>query len=158
MWIYSLSDPVTPQLISTYTHIRSCDPVVVKDDFAYVTLRSGNACGDKKVNRLDVFDISDPTHIFRRGMYPLNHPYGLSAYDSSLYVCDGESGLKMYDISNPHILIMKKTYKGMHARDVIAWNDLLFMIGAEGLSQYRIMKDGKLEILSTIPVASWTVK
>ncbi len=158
MWIYSLSDPLYPQFLSNYTHIRSCDPVVVKNDFAYVTLRSGSTCGAEEVNRLDVFDISDPAHIFRRGIYPLQHPYGLSAYDSALYVCDGEYGMKMYDISDPLRLARKKTYSDIRGRDVIAWNDVLIMIGNEGLSQYRIMENGTLELLSFIPVSGTPVE
>ncbi|MEM9987362.1 MAG: hypothetical protein AAF804_19895, partial [Bacteroidota bacterium] len=53
MYIYSLSDPNEPNYVSEFQHVRSCDPVVVEGDFAYVTLRGGTPCGGFS-NQLDV--------------------------------------------------------------------------------------------------------
>ncbi|MCH8332138.1 MAG: hypothetical protein IH946_12335, partial [Bacteroidetes bacterium] len=44
MHIYDNSDPSNPIFISEYEHVQACDPVVVRGDYAYVTLSSGNEC------------------------------------------------------------------------------------------------------------------
>ena len=56
MYIYDLSDPAVPEQLSVFNHLRSCDPVVVDDDYAYVTLRSGTFCMNGN-NQLDVGNI-----------------------------------------------------------------------------------------------------
>ena len=45
MHIYDNANPENPMRLSVFQHARVCDPVVVHDDIAYVTLRSGNQCG-----------------------------------------------------------------------------------------------------------------
>ena len=45
MLIYSLEDPLAPKYRSSVSHVFGCDPVVVEDDLAYVTVHSGNTCG-----------------------------------------------------------------------------------------------------------------
>ena len=44
MLIYSLEDPLVPKYRSSVSHVFGCDPVVVEDDLAYVTVHSGNTC------------------------------------------------------------------------------------------------------------------
>src|SRR5512138_526845 len=39
MLIYNITIPTTPVYVTRFTHARSCDPVVVDDTLAYVTLR-----------------------------------------------------------------------------------------------------------------------
>ena len=48
MYIYSIEDPTAPQQVSFLRHVQGCDPVVVKDNYAYVTIRGGNACGQNR--------------------------------------------------------------------------------------------------------------
>ena len=45
MEIYDLTEEQNPVCLSDFNHVRSCDPVVVQGDIAYVTLRSGSFCG-----------------------------------------------------------------------------------------------------------------
>jgi hypothetical protein len=49
----NLDVPTVPAYIGQFWHVTACDPVVVADGYAYVTLRGGNACGSD-INRLDV--------------------------------------------------------------------------------------------------------
>ncbi|PLX02733.1 MAG: hypothetical protein C0594_11580, partial [Marinilabiliales bacterium] len=58
MLVYDISIPGTPVFTSEFSHITSCDPVVVENDTAYVTLRGGSACGSFN-NQLDVIDVSN---------------------------------------------------------------------------------------------------
>lgn len=54
--IYDASNPAAPKRMAIYEHVLSCDPVVVNEDYAFVTLRSGNFCVNG-VNELHVLDI-----------------------------------------------------------------------------------------------------
>ncbi len=77
-----------------FTHATSCDPVIVDDTLAYITLRSGNACGGS-LNSLDVINIMNlesPTLVMS---YPMANPHGLGKHGDLLFICDGNSGLKI---------------------------------------------------------------
>ncbi|MDH5608698.1 MAG: hypothetical protein OEY56_04405, partial [Cyclobacteriaceae bacterium] len=60
VYIYSLGNPAAPARLSVYQHATGCDPVVVKDNYAYVTLREGVSCLNTfQMNVLEVLDISN---------------------------------------------------------------------------------------------------
>ena len=58
MFIFDNSRPETTVLLSTFEHARACDPVVVHENTAYLTLRNGSECNGF-FNRLVVIDISN---------------------------------------------------------------------------------------------------
>ena len=58
MIIYDISFPLHRHPESIFNHARSCDPVIVDDTLAYVTLRSGTTCGGT-VNCLDVVNVKN---------------------------------------------------------------------------------------------------
>ncbi|MDY6799796.1 MAG: hypothetical protein SVU94_01070 [Bacteroidota bacterium] len=153
MMIYDISKPLYPEFISDYWHATSCDPVVVEGDYAYVTLRSGNLCGAIE-DRLDVIDISDIIKPIHLKSYAMDEPYGLGIDDSILFVCDGSSGLKIYDVTDKlHItdnLIAQ--FRDIQAYDAIPFNDVLMLIGDDGLYQYDYSDTKDIQLLSTIPV------
>ncbi|UCG26991.1 MAG: hypothetical protein JSV24_08420 [Bacteroidales bacterium] len=153
MFIYDLSDPCFPEKISYYDHIRSCDPVVVEGDLAYVTLRAGTICGGG-LNRLDVVDISNlfqPTLIIS---YRMVEPYGLGIDGNILFICDGEDGLKIYDASNPYWIQSRLLahYTDLNPRDVIPVDGVLLMVGLDGFYQYDYSNPANIVYLSKIPV------
>jgi len=100
MYIYSLSNPSYPEYISEFIHWEGCDPVVVEGDYAYLTLRGGNLCGQQE-SVLEVINISDKSNPELVATYILVNPYGLGLKDDLLFVCDGTAGLKIFDKSNP---------------------------------------------------------
>ena len=63
MYIYDITTPDKPTYVSEFVHGRACDPVVVDGDYAFVTLRSGNTCGDTESGLyiVDVADLTNPT-------------------------------------------------------------------------------------------------
>jgi hypothetical protein len=72
--IYSLDLPTAPNKVNQYTHITSCDPVVVADNIAYVTLRGGTTCGGT-LNELDVLKLSsDYKTISPLAVFPMTSP------------------------------------------------------------------------------------
>jgi len=153
MHIYSIENPDLPEFISTFTHVRSCDPVVVNDDYAFVTLRDGNECGGF-VNQLDVVDLTDLRRPTLVRTYPMEHPHGLGLDENSLFICEGESGIKVFDATDVNAIDQNLIdhIEGVHALDVIPYNDNLMMIGNDGLYQYDYSNPGELTLLSKITV------
>ncbi len=154
MLIYSLEVATVPKYLGQFWHVTSCDPVVVADGYAYVTLRGGNQCGSN-VNRLDVLKLSaDYKNTTLLQSYPLNGPYGLGIDGDILFVCDGDAGLKVYDVTDKHHIDdhMIARFSNINTYDVIPVNGYLFMIGNDGFYQYDYSNINDIRQVSFIPV------
>jgi hypothetical protein len=152
MTVYSVADPLKPERQSTVWHVYGCDPVVVENDIAYVTIRSGNACGQTS-NDLIIYDVSDvksPRHIVS---YAMTNPKGLGIDNGTLFLCD--DGLKIYNASNPQTVMANRLahYSGMDGFDVIPFNNVLMMIADDGLYQYDYKDMNNIRRLSKLPIA-----
>lgn len=148
MYIYDISSPSTPTFISEFQHGTACDPVVVDGDYAYVTLRGGNNCGATE-SGLFIVDISDLTSPVLATSYAMDEPYGLGIKDNKLFICDGKSGLKVYDKTDIENLVSLNHYENIITFDVIPMNESLIMIGDEILYQYRYL-DNDIELISSM--------
>ena len=154
MRVFSLDIATMPTYLSDFWHVTSCDPVVVADGYAYITLRGGNVCGSN-VNRLDVLELSgDYTDNTLLASYPMTGPYGLGIDDEVLFVCDGDAGLKVYDVSNKTQIDDNKiaTFPNINAYDVIPVNGYLFMIGDDGFYLYDYSDLQNIHKIGEIPV------
>jgi hypothetical protein len=153
MYILDVSTPESPQKISTYAHVRSCDPVVVDDDYAYVTLRSGTEC-QGFTNQLEIIDISDLTSPQLLKTYPMTNPHGLGIDDKTLFICDGDDGLKAYDATDVNKISDNQLahYKNINAFDVIPLDNVLMMIGRDGIYQYDYSDPKAIRMLSKIEI------
>jgi hypothetical protein len=153
LYIYSIQDPSNPEFISGLQHINSCDPVVVEGNYAYITLRAGNLCGDMR-SQLDVIDISDIQNPLQIADYTMEEPYGLGIDDTLLFVCDGAAGLKIYSAGDPKTIDQHKLaeYDQIQAFDVIPLGNVLVMIGTDGLYQYEYSDPANIQQLSVIPI------
>jgi len=151
MFIYDNSNPNRPKRKGEFNHMRSCDPVVVKDTLAFVTLRGGTRCGGF-TNQLDIINIKDIDQPHLIATVPMTSPYGLGVDGNKLFVCDGDEGLKIYDTEDPKELFRIAQYKDINAYDVIPRKGVLVMIGSDGLYQYDYTVKGKPALLSKIEV------
>jgi hypothetical protein len=156
MLIYDNTNPANPSYLSEFVHAQSCDPVFVSDDVAYVTLRDGNTC-QNFINQLDVLDVSDIRNPTLIKTYPMQHPHGLSVLDETLYLCEGQFGLKVFDVADKttvssHLL---SRVNGVHAFDVIAlpYSNVVMVIGEDGLYQYDATDKNNLVELSKIGIS-----
>lgn len=151
MHIYDNSNPAEPTYISSYMHVNACDPVVVKGDYAYVTLRSGTEC-ETFTNQLDVVDISDIQNPELVITHDMQNPHGLGINGTCLFIAEGDYGLKVFDATDIMSIgnNMLAHHQNVHALDVIPLNDMLFMIGDDGLHQYRYDCEENFTYLSTI--------
>lgn len=151
MVIYSVKDPVKPEYQSSIAHVYGCDPVVVEDDIAYVTVHSGNNCG-QNFNELIVIDVSDVTRPQPIVSYTMTKPKGLGIDNGTLFLCD--DGLKVYKADNPQTIMANRLahYSGMEGYDVIPHNNVLMMIADNGIYQYDYSNLNKITLLSKIVV------
>ena len=151
MHIYDNSIPSEPTYISTYEHINTCDPVVVQGDVAYVTLRSGTTC-ETFTNQLDVLDISDLKTPQLIATHEMQNPHGLGIKGECLFIAEGDYGLKVFNATDPSKIGDRLTahHSNVHALDVIPLDDVLFMIGNDGLHQYQYDCKDKFTYMSTI--------
>jgi hypothetical protein len=135
MKIYSVEDPIKPKYCSEIRHLFGCDPVVVENDLAYVTIHSGNFCG-QNVNQLIIIDVQNIYKPHEIVTYSMTKPKGLGIDNGTLFVCD--DGLKIFDAANPQTLMANQLqhYKGMAGYDVIPFENTLMMIAEDGIYQY----------------------
>ncbi|WP_054716044.1 LVIVD repeat-containing protein [Marinifilum fragile] len=155
MYIYNISNPFAPEYVSEYSHFMSCDPVVVEDNYAYITLRAGNWCG-QNTSQLDVVDISDLSTPSLLKSYSMTNPYGVGIDGDLLFVCDGTAGLKIYNKSDPLNIAANhlSTFTDLTPYDVIPLGNILVVISPEGLLQYDYTDINNIQLLSSIKIKS----
>lgn len=155
LYIYELNN-YKPFYLSQYRHIVACDPVVADNRYAYVTLRTGNAC-TRGQNLLEVIDLKDIRTPKLVKSYPMSNPKGLGlSSGNKLYVCD--NALKAYSISflnngNVVDLNLVKQYELSGAYDIIpVWGtNRLIVTATDGIYQFEF-ENGDFKLLSKIPV------
>jgi hypothetical protein len=84
----------------------------------------------------------------------MDNPHGLGKDGNTLFICDGNSGLKVYDAKDVMKIDENKLaeYKNINSFDVIPLNGTLLMIGTDGLYQYDYTDPKNVRQISRIPV------
>jgi len=136
--------------LGSVSHFKSCDPVVVQNDLAFVTLNTSNSCRIKEgKNALQVYDVKNPLKpelIYTQRTY-MSGPTGLGIDGETLFVCDGKEGLKVFDVNtskndetNKSIVTMqfnrKSSIKDINCYDLIAHKELLIVSNGENVRQF----------------------
>jgi hypothetical protein len=151
MFVYSISNPDNPVQTGQFSHVRSCDPVIADNKYAYVTLRSGTAC-QGFTNELDILSLNNFTDPSLLKVYNLTNPHGLSKDGTTLFICDGQAGLKVYNAADVLNLKMIKQVEGLETYDVIALNGNALVVAKDGLYQYDYSNLSNIRLLSKINV------
>jgi len=149
MFIFDNSNPSSPTMLSEFRHARACDPVVAADTMAYVTLRSGTMCGGGQ-NQVDLISISDLMAPRLIKSYFMQEPNGVGIDGTTLFVCDGRAGLKIFDASNPLNLRLLAHMPDWHAYDIIPLGSRAILTGNSGIVQFDYTNPSAPFILSTI--------
>jgi len=153
MFIYEVSNPANPTQLSRFDHAEACDPVFVSGNFAYVTLRTGTMCtnGSNELNVLDVTDLTNPVLL---NTYPMHNPHGLSVLNDVLYLCEGNQGLKGFDVADKMSIDQNQLFheNGFDAFDVIAspYQPILMVIGTGGMRIYDNTRPDAPVLVTTI--------
>ena len=154
MFIYNIDNPKLPEFLSRFSHVRACDPVFVDRNIAYVTLREGVRCTNQ-VNQIDIIDVSNLKKPELLKSFNMKNPHGLSVLNDVLYLCEGEFGLKVFDVSEPRELKFNRIAEltNHNSYDVIALSaGVLMVIGEDGMYQYDISDPEEIIFLSVIHV------
>lgn len=133
MYICERLDDGSLELISTYEHIESCDPVVTDGEYAYVTLSSG--CSNQ-ANQLDILNVRDIQNPILLKSYSMYHPKGLGVDDKLLFICDTDDGLKVYDRTDPVNIELIRRFEHIVPVDVIPYKGLLFVMTETAIHQF----------------------
>jgi hypothetical protein len=155
MLVYSLRVPSTPEYLSNFWHVTSCDPVVILNGYAYITLRGGTSCRSD-VNRLDIVQLSTDYKQFNLiNSYPMTEPYGLGIDENILFICDGKAGLKVFDVTDKRTVTdhLLASFPHIKTYDVIPVEGYLFMVGDDGFYLYDYSDITNIRQIGHIPVA-----
>lgn len=147
MYIVNAEDEFNPYFVSGFSHATACDPVVVNNNTAYITVRGGNTCGaiEDQVNVIDIADVNNPT---LSSTFLLDQPYGLGYRNNVLYVCCGSNGLKVFNAASSE-LALENTYN-VNVTDVIPLSTHLIAVGDNKIIQYNYGANHTLTPISTI--------
>lgn len=160
LFIYEILESGLPNQLSATSYfefdIFPCDPVVANDTFAYVTLnakrRINNPCGgsfEVDVNLLKIFDISNPQQPELLSEYNMFAPKGIGLDGTTLFVCDDEEGLKVFDVTDPYDLVSIAHIDDFTAFDVIPLNGLLLVVGPENVYEFDYTDLNDIKLLSS---------
>lgn len=152
--IYDVTNPRSPEEVSEFEHVTSCDPVIANDDYALATLRGGTACGGN-LSLLSILDISNLENPIEISTTTLINPYGLgflSSNENLAFICDGYDGLKLVDFTDPLVPQILVTYPQFEAIDVIEEDNQLILLTRQGVYQFDASNPAELTELSFIPV------
>lgn len=146
LYLYTINESGIPEYSSSFSYdvfpIFPCDPVVANDQYAYVTLNSDFrtlTCGGAfttEVNNLEIFDISDFTSPVLIAEYEMENPKGVGLDGTTLFLCDNEAGLKIFDVTDPLAIEMIAHFDDFVTYDVIPLNGLLLVVGPESVHQF----------------------
>jgi hypothetical protein len=151
VFIYNIDDPASPSFVSGFSHSLGCDPVIANDNYAYVTVREGTACRRDLIESnnlitLDISNISNPVETSNQWMI---NPRGLTFFKGELYVAEGASGMKRFNLEDPARPVLEKFYADIPANDMIGLDDVMIITRDEGIFQYGCIQDS-IQYLSTI--------
>ena len=156
MVVLTLEVPEKPVQIGSFTHMTACDPVVIKGDLAFVTLKGGSTCRGGTLNQLDVVQMSNSyTKFTLLKSYPMAGPQGLGIDGDIMFLCDGDAGLKIYNIADPLAILQIAVFPSINAYDVIPMNKYLFMIGDKGFMLYDYSNIQNIKQIGFIPVVKF---
>lgn len=151
MYLFDIRNPEFPRQYAKFLHVVARDPVVSNGELAFVTLRSFSQNGRVRgVDRLDVIDIRQPYSPTLLRSKDMDSPSGLAIYDSLLFVCD--RGVKIFAV-DASLSLPPLNYIPMDAHDLVVVDSIAMVIGTDGLSQYKLTPDVRLQFLSKIPTA-----
>jgi len=136
MFIFDARDIKVPVKVSEFRHARSCDPVFVEGNRAYITLRSGGRCGptDNALHIVDIKDVLNPVLITS---YLMTNPAGLSVANGIAYICDNRF-IRIVDVRDEGSVHELSSIELGNSYDVIYNDGLLFIVAPNGVFIYNV--------------------
>lgn len=157
LYILNISNPASPYVMSKSDRgeLRGgCDPVVVKDHYAYSTVKIiQNICGDIAAqSQLLVYDVSDQTAPTLVSSFVMNIPNGLGYKGDHLFVCDeGSDTVEIFDISNPNNVIYHSSFPLTDPVDIIVDGNRMIVSAKTDFNIYNIADINSITPMGSIP-------
>ena len=102
---------------------------------------------------MDVIDITSLTDPKLIKSYPMKNPHGLAIHNNTIYLCEGQYGLKTLNAEDPKSIKELGFDTTVKSYDAIALgDDRLFVVGEDGFYQYNVSDPKHLKLLSQIQV------
>ncbi|MEM6964777.1 MAG: hypothetical protein AAF573_08440 [Bacteroidota bacterium] len=162
LFIYTIQENGIPEFTSTFSYdvfpILPCDPVVANATHAFVTLNSSTistvcrATVTNQINQLNIFDITDISNPILINEIQMFRPKGLGLDGNTLFVCDDDMGLKVFDVSDVLDVKLIAHFDTFNAYDVIPLGGLLLVVGPENVYQFDYTDLDDIQLLSTIQI------
>ncbi len=153
LFILGLDNPAEPNLLSQTLRedefFGACDPVVVKDNYAYSTIKTiVNVCGNLNTqSALLIYEVSNPSNPILSQSFELDIPNGLGYTDQYLYVCStGSETLKVFDISDPTAVVERPDldYPIEEPFDIIVDGDRMIVSSTDKFFILDLNEDGSI--------------
>jgi hypothetical protein len=158
MYILEINEKGIPERknITPYYNLTVCskDPIVARNDIAYVTLSSVDipVCDRPELDELRVYDIQNIERPILLERIDMSKPKGMGFGKKYLFVCDQEDGLVIFNIEDPKSPVLSSTLEGFNAFDVIIRNNILIVACLNELRQYDITDEDNIKFLGTIQI------
>ncbi len=149
MYLYTVDNPTHPVEESYVQHLTGCDPVVVNDSIAFLTIHGGNRCRST-INQLQIYDIRNIRYPVFISALDLTNPFGLGLKDTVLYVCDNGVGLRSFSVKNPYQIKALSIESSENFIDVIPMDTSMVCMLSNGVAFYNIKNPGQIQKLSAI--------
>jgi len=153
--IYDVSDGDAPQFVSNFSGITACNSVVFQGNAAFVTRRRGDECGWTDPSELAVLDVSDFSSLNTLRVYSgtntISSPVSLAVSPNTLFLCEGNNGLRIYQSTVPDGLVQTGHRPNFEAFGLVPNGSNAIIKGSDGLYQYDISNPLNLRFLSRIP-------
>lgn len=132
--VFDISDPEHPILTDSLQDGTGFWDPSVSNGIIYLANHNGG------VSELKVYDATDPYNIEKLSEFDSEgHFQSFAVQVSILYAVDYETGLYLLDVSNSSIPVeITRYYDGGRPWDVFADEDMVFLVGSEGLQVLQI--------------------
>ena len=164
-FIYDIEENGIPEKLSEFLYeqiqiFNTCDPIVVNDSLAYVTLNTTTVVGrcrriiQAQVNVLNIFSIRELDNPTLLAQYEMHNPKGVGLDGTTLFVCENDLGLKVFDVSNPVDIQLIAHFDDFTAFDVIPLGGLLLVVGPENVYQFDYSDLNNIHKISEIRIGA----
>lgn len=158
LYILDITNPAEPFILSKSDRsdifFGGCDPVVVKDNYAYSTIKIiENICGTSfATSVLLTYDVTDKTAPILTNEQEMDQPNGLGYSGDYLFVCETQlDKLVVFDISQPDQPVFTEYgFEITEPYDVIVRGEQLIVSTATSFRFYDISDVANIRVLGQI--------
>lgn len=147
--VYDISDPARPNLVDTQATEDSVEGAIIRDGTVIVAMHRGG---------VQVFDLD--TRLERRGGYSdaMSDAWQPVLLDAdTVAVAEAETGLRLYDLSNPDPTLLGTVALDGSSRDVVARDGLAFVATSAGIAAVDVADPAAPTVRSQVETVGTTL-